>query len=242
MLRSLKQIININARNREKWLEEKLKQLPAGSKILDAGAGELQYKKFCSHLDYTSQDFGQYDGQGDKQGMQMATWDNSKLDIVSDISAIPRPDASFDAIMCIEVFEHIPEPIKALSEFSRLLKSGGQLILTAPFCSLTHFAPYFFYTGYSRYWHQKLLADNGFEIISIARNGNYFSYLMQEMFRVPKMILKYTDLNPYVRYALVILIMLPIGLMAALFYLLSLLSDKSRDVLCFGLQVVAVKK
>ena len=35
-----------NLANREKWLEEILRKIPKGLTILDAGAGELRYKKF----------------------------------------------------------------------------------------------------------------------------------------------------------------------------------------------------
>lgn len=114
-----------NQATREAWLERTLASIPAGSRILDAGAGELQYKRFCSHLQYVSQDFGQYDGQGDGIGLQKGSWDQSRLDIISDITAIPEPDASFDAIMCIEVLEHLPAPVDALRELIRLLKPGG---------------------------------------------------------------------------------------------------------------------
>lgn len=110
---------------REEWLKNALKGIPAGLKILDAGAGELKYKKFCQHLDYISQDFGQYDGKGNQIGLQMKEWDNSKLDIVSDITKIPVENESFDAVMCVEVFEHLPEPAKAVTEFSRILKKMG---------------------------------------------------------------------------------------------------------------------
>jgi hypothetical protein len=33
--------------------------------ILDASAGESQFKKFCTHLKYSVQDFGQYEGKTD---------------------------------------------------------------------------------------------------------------------------------------------------------------------------------
>ena len=51
-----------NLSNRIEWIEQKLLNIPKGLSILDAGAGELPYKKYCNHLNYTSQDFGQYDG------------------------------------------------------------------------------------------------------------------------------------------------------------------------------------
>jgi len=46
-----------NLSNREVWLKKTLKQIPTGSRILDAGAGEQQYKRFCTHLNYVAQDF-----------------------------------------------------------------------------------------------------------------------------------------------------------------------------------------
>ena len=182
-----------NQSNREAWLERTLKQVPAGSRILDAGAGEQQYKKFCNHLEYVSQDFAQYDGSGNNTGLQTESWDQSNLDIVSDITGIPEPDESFDTVMCIEVFEHLPEPIKAIQEFARLLKPGGHLIQTAPFCSLTHFAPYHFYTGFNRYFYETHLPANGFEIVDLQENGNYFEYLAQEIRRIPSMAERYAN-------------------------------------------------
>ena len=135
---------------RQEWIRTTLAKIPPGLKLLDAGAGESTYKPFCSHLEYIAQDFGEYDGKGEV-GLQTGVWDNSKLDIKSDITAIPLSDGSVDAIMCTEVFEHIPDPIGAIREFSRLVRPGGYLLITAPFCSLTHFAPYHFYTGFNRF-------------------------------------------------------------------------------------------
>jgi ubiquinone/menaquinone biosynthesis C-methylase UbiE len=221
---------------RSQWIEKTLKDVPAGLKILDAGAGESQFKKFCSHLKYTSQDFGQYDGTGDKKGLQTKRWDNSKLDIVSDITNIPVSDKSFDAILCTEVFEHIPNPILALKEFSRILKPKGYLIITAPFCSLTHFAPYHFYSGFNRYFFQTQLKEAGFEIKEITPNGNFFSFLAQEIKRLP-----YITENHSKRK-------LGFFQKVALFFTLIILSKLNKDdinsseVLCFGYFILARKK
>lgn len=224
-----------NQSDRELWLSNTLKKIPAGSRILDAGAGERQYKKMCAHLNYVSQDFAQYDGKGNSQGLQTETWDQSKLDIVSDITKIPEPDAAFDAIMCIEVLEHLPEPIKAIEEFHRLLKPGGYLILTAPFCSLTHFAPYHFYTGYNRYFYDKVLAEKGFNVTEMVENGNFFEYLAQEIRRIPYITEKYTDKKLNVIERLEIRFMLKT---------LGTLSGKDKgsgELLNFGIHVLATK-
>ena len=151
-----------NKFNRETWIEKALSKFPAGSRILDAGAGEQQYKRFCSHLNYVAQDFAQYNGKGNSAGLQVGNWDQSSLDIISDITEIPEPNASFDAIICVEVFEYLPEQSKAIQEFACLLKPSGYLILTAPFCSLTHFASYHFYKGFNCYFYEKHLPVNSF--------------------------------------------------------------------------------
>jgi SAM-dependent methyltransferase len=231
----LTKIGTTNQAVREAWLEKMLHDIPAGSRILDCGAGELKYKRFCSHLQYVSQDFAQYDGKGDAAGLQMGAWDQSTLDIVSDITAIPEPDGSFDVILCIEVFEHLPNPILAIQEFSRLLQPGGQLILTAPFCSLTHFAPFHFYSGFNRYFYETHLPDCGFEIRELRHNGNFFEFLAQEVRRIKFMANRYAGVNVGIlgRVLLQIFLLFLAGF--------SRKESGSHEVLNFGYHVLARK-
>ena len=56
-----------NRRKRDDFVQNFLSNIPAGSSLLDAGAGECRYKKFSAHLNYTSQDFCSYIGN-DKFG------------------------------------------------------------------------------------------------------------------------------------------------------------------------------
>lgn len=185
-----------NESSRECWLKDTLLSIPQNSRILDAGAGTQRYREYCKHLKYVSQDFGEYDGEGDGSALQTGAFDYGKLDIVSDIASIPEPNWSFDAIMCIEVLEHLPDPIQAIKEFSRLLKPNGHLIITAPFCSLTHFAPYHFSTGFNKYWYEKHLAKFDFEAIEIIPNGNFFEYVAQEVNRISSISSRYSRTKP----------------------------------------------
>ncbi len=85
------------------------------------------------------------------------------MDYVSDITDIPVHDESFDVIICTEVLEHVPEPIKTVQEFSRIIRPGGQLFITAPLGCGLHQVPYIFYGGYTPYWYEKFLPEYGFE-------------------------------------------------------------------------------
>ena len=182
-----------NKETRQQWLEKTLSSMPEGCRILDAGAGELRNKGLCSHLEYVSQDFCQYDGAGNAKGLQTEEWNTSNIDIVSDIINIPEPDNSFDVVLCSEVFEHLPRPVAALGELGRLVKSEGHLILTAPFCSLTHFAPYHYSTGFNRYFYEEHLQKLGFDILDLQANGNYFEYMGQEIRRISDIANKYSQ-------------------------------------------------
>lgn len=47
----------------------------------------------------------------------------------ADVRALPAEDASFDAAVCTQVLEYVPEVDQALSELCRVLRPGGRLLL-----------------------------------------------------------------------------------------------------------------
>jgi ubiquinone/menaquinone biosynthesis C-methylase UbiE len=49
--------------------------------------------------------------------------------VVSDITALPFADNSFDGITCGYVLEHVPDPPLGLSELARVLRTGGRMLL-----------------------------------------------------------------------------------------------------------------
>jgi SAM-dependent methyltransferase len=172
-----------NPANRDAWIAQQLSQLRAGSSLLDVGAGECPYKPLCGDLEYISQDVSQYDGAGNNRGCQTGSFSFDQIDIRCDLLDIPE-HRQFDTVLCTEVLEHVADPIRSLEKLTRLAKpSGGKLLITTPFCSLTHFAPYYYSNGFSEYFYQHHLPRLGCRIDSIEFNGGWFDYLAQELSR-----------------------------------------------------------
>ena len=73
------------------------------------------------------------------------------VDLIGDAHRLPLRDATVDAIVCTEVFEHLLDPPTAASEMIRVLKPGGRLVLTTRFCFPLHDRPadYWRFTPYT---------------------------------------------------------------------------------------------
>lgn len=226
-----------NEKVRRQWIINKLLELPAGSTLLDAGAGEMQYAKYCKKLKYIAQDFGEYNPEEISKGLKgKDTWDTSRVNIKCDIIDMPLEDNSIDTILCSEVFEHLKNPFLALKEFSRVIKQGGKLLLTAPFCSLVHMAPYYFSSGFSEFWYYENLKDYGFTIKEIKPYGDYFKWMSQELFRMNEMAKNFC--NRQLSKSELVTITDCIKIMSKL-----ALEDKNSDnTLCFGYLVEAIKE
>ena len=52
--------------------------------------------------------------------------------LTADITHLIFKDSTFDYIMAIEMFEHLPEPANALNELHRVAKKGAYLLISVP--------------------------------------------------------------------------------------------------------------
>ena len=163
-----------NTERRREWVARHAASLPAGSRVLDVGAGVGQYRHLFEHCDYQAHDFGLEPG---------TTGQYTPLDYLSDITAIPVGDESFDAVLCTEVLEHVPEPIAAVREMARILRPEGRLMISAPLGSHLHQEPYHFYGGYTPHWYGRFLPAAGCDVRSIESNCGFFSFFAQEALR-----------------------------------------------------------
>lgn len=222
-----------NKIQRESFVREQLEKIQEGSLILDAGCGTQQYKKYCSHLNYKSQDLGEYSGEEPNiisssisEHYNKGTYDIKDLDYQGNIWEIDEIDEKFDCVLCTEVFEHIPYPIETITELSRLLKPGGKLILTMPSNCLRHFDPFYYYSGFTDNWIKEILEKNRFSIDELEAVGDYYSWMTAEIAR--------TSMSNSI---IAKIILFP----AFIYYFAKKPTSLSKSSLCFGYHVVAKK-
>ena len=105
------------------------------TKVLDYGCGRGQVVKrgLDCGLDICGTDlFGEYSFSDARQILEEnGLWNTSVRGLEND-GEIPFADDSFDLVICNQVFEHILDLAKPLSEISRVLKPGGLFLCKFP--------------------------------------------------------------------------------------------------------------
>lgn len=98
--------------------------------------------------------------------------ENSLLDLVVDLNKPLRlGDETYDTVILSDVLEHILEPQALLSEISRILSSGGGvLLLNAPFYYPIHENPFDFYR-FTRFSLAQMCTAVRLEVLDISPTG-----------------------------------------------------------------------
>lgn len=98
--------------------------------------------------------------------------------IYYDGDTIPFPDASFDALLCTEVLEHVANPTKIIQEMHRVLKPGACGYITIPWSARFHYQPH----DYHRYTPSMLTAlFSVFTACKISPRGTDFTSIASKV-------------------------------------------------------------
>ncbi|MDA2935714.1 class I SAM-dependent methyltransferase [Patescibacteria group bacterium AH-259-L05] len=171
----IKRTISSSEYDIRKFLISAAKDIGPNKTVLDAGAGQCQYKSIFNKQKYVAVDIAYGDD----------TWDYSKLDYVYDLENTPFSDNKFDSVICTQVLEHVKEPKKVLNEIFRILKPGGTIYISAPQGWGVHQAPHDYYR-YTNFGLQHILQSTGFKVIYIKPSCGYFKYLANRLTVLPK--------------------------------------------------------
>ncbi len=137
--------------------------------LLDFGCGAKPYKSlFTNATTYTGVDF-------ENVGHPHL---NEQIDVFYDGKKLPFENGKFDAVFASEVFEHIFNLEEMLPELNRVLKPNGKILITCPFVWNEHEVPHD-YARYTQFALKHLLENNGFEIITIDKSGDFYMTLHQ---------------------------------------------------------------
>lgn len=129
-------------------------------KVLDFGCGTRPYQTLFQVEEYIGVEIDIENGEKEK-GI-----------IYYDGKNIPFQNETFDSMISSEVFEHVINIDEIVKELNRVLKVGGNALITVPFVYPRHCWP----NDYRRYTYEgikNLLVDNGFEIIKCESNTGY---------------------------------------------------------------------
>lgn len=137
-------------------------------RLLDFGCGSKPYKDLLEVREYVGVDF---ENPGHDHSSET-------IDVYYDGKRLPFLDTSFDSALATEVLEHVFEPDQILRELHRVLKPGGNLLVTLPFVWNEHELPYDA-ARYTQGGLRHLLERNGFEVVVLEKRGTFWSTLMQ---------------------------------------------------------------
>lgn len=154
----------------ERAIADFAKSLPPGARVLDAGAGEGNYKSFFPAQRYTGLDLAIGDW----------AWDYSRLDVLGNLAALPFREGVFDASLNIVTLEHVREPGCVMKELARVMTPGGRLLLIAPHEWEEHQQPHDYYR-YTRFGLKYLLTQAGFGDLEIRPVGGFFRLLSRRL-------------------------------------------------------------
>lgn len=171
------------------WVAESLEKISTDARnfttLLDVGAGTGPYRQKALGLGffYRGHDFAKYAPCDESPGLQNREWFYTELEITCDLLLIPA-EADSGVVLCTEVLEHVPDPVAAFDKLWDLVSPGGSLLVSVPFLSLMHQAPYWFSSGLGPFWFAHHARRVGCVDYEITVHGDYFDLVRGELARL----------------------------------------------------------
>lgn len=183
------------------WVTE---HVPAGGKILDVGCGDMYLSTVLTNHAWTGIDINVDKAQGRA--------------VAQDLMQTPYPfdAASFDAVICSEVLEHLWDLRVVHKEIHRLLKPGGKYIMSTPNAEWVenrydNFAKIMFdperpwtmehIRHYTPKIHEKYLKEAGFKIKAITGGDAHFGDFFTQATKVLGQVLNQLEPSGYYAYS-----------------------------------------
>lgn len=156
------------ARRRKTILECLQRRLKPGASILDAGCG---LGEVLADIPEGYNLFGFDYAKANVEFTRRRLGGRAKVEQGS-IYEIPFPSESMDAVLCLEVLEHIEDDARGVRDIARVLKPGGILIMAVPY---TYYWPaYKELMGHFRHYTRESVADllknNGLTPVEVLPN------------------------------------------------------------------------
>lgn len=131
--------------------------------------------------------------------------------------AMTFAEASFDSVLCVQVLEHVFDPIRMVAEIGRVLRPGGKAVLLIPCTSTMHLAPHY-HGNFSRYWIREALERAGLEIVELRELGGVWSTIASRAFFFFLQAARYEGMSdPAIRRNALFWLLLPLQALFALF-------------------------
>jgi SAM-dependent methyltransferase len=134
-----------------RFLHTQVQALPADAVILDVGAGHGDFAEI-------------FDG---RQAILLDVYPYPEIDVVCDLTrTVPFRPGSLDAVVLMNVLEHVYDSRALFAAVNTLLKPGGVFVVAVPFLLKVHQAPYDF-LRHTHFSLERLGQDFGFELLSL---------------------------------------------------------------------------
>ena len=138
----------------------------ASGNLLDVGCGNKPYESLFENK------LNSY------VGCDVIQSSDNKVDVICKATQLDFQDQRFDTVFSTQVMEHVDNSDLMMGECNRVLKPGGFLILSVPFCWELHEEPYDFFR-FTKYGLQELCTRNNFEVVEIMSNGGKWAAISQ---------------------------------------------------------------